>query len=64
VYTSRPEACDKLESVACRIIKIEGFRKESVDEYISNTFDTVDNGEKLAAELQSQLNRNWIVKGI
>ena len=64
VYTSRSEACDKLESVASRIIKIEGFKKESVDEYISNTFDSVDNGETLASELKSQLDENWAVRDI
>ena len=64
VYTSRPEACGKLESVASRIIKIKGFRKASINEYISNTFDSVDNGAKLAAELKSQLHNSWIVKGI
>ena len=64
VYTSRPEACDKLESVASRIIKIEGFEEESVDEYISSTFNSVDNGDELALELKSQLHQNWTVRGI
>ena len=64
VYTSRPEACDKLESVASRVIKIEGFIKVSVDEYISSTFDSVNNGSKLASQLKSQLDENWIVREI
>ena len=64
VYTSRPGACAKLESVACRTIKIEGFKQKSIDEYISNTSDTVENGEKLASQLQSQLFQNQIVRGI
>ena len=64
VYTSRPEACDKLESVASRIIEIEGFKKESVDEYISNTFDSVNNGANLASQLKLQLDENWIVREI
>ena len=64
VYTSRPEACNKLESVASRIIKIEGFKSESVDEYISNTFDSVDNGANLASQLKSQLDTNWTVRKI
>ena len=63
VYTSRPEACDKLESVASRIIKIEGFKEKSIDEYISNTFDNnVNNGANLASQLKSQLHKNWIVR--
>jgi len=64
VYTSRPEACDKLEIVALRIIKIEGFGVGSVDEYISNTFDSVDNGANLASQLKSQLCHNWTVREI
>ena len=64
VYTSRPEACSKLESVASRVIKIEGFKEKSVNEYISNSFDTVKNGEKFASELQSQLYQNQIVREI
>ena len=64
VYTSRPETCDKLESVASRIIEIEGFKRESVDEYISSTFDAVDDGEKLASNLKSQLNENWTLRRI
>ncbi|XP_065917658.1 protein NLRC3-like [Dysidea avara] len=64
VYTSRPEACDKLESVASRIIKIEGFKENSIDEYISNTFDSVNNGANLVSQLKSQLHKNWIVRRI
>ena len=64
VYTSRPEACDKLESVASRIIKIEGFKEKSIDEYISNTFDNVNNGANLASQLKLQLHKNWIVREI
>ena len=64
VYTSRPEACDKLESVASRIIKIEGFKEKSIDEYVSNTFDSVNNGANLASQLKSQLHKNWIVRRI
>jgi len=64
VYTSRPEACDELENVASRIIKIEGFKEELVYEYISSTFEIVNDGGKLAAELKSQLDDNWAVRGI
>jgi len=64
VYTSRPEACDQLESVATRVIKIQGFKEESIDEYISSAFEQVDDGEKLASQLNSQLENNFIVKEI
>jgi len=64
IYTSRPKGCDKLESVVSRIIKVEGFKEESVDEYITSTFDSVDNGEELASQLKSQLHDNRTVKGI
>ena len=64
VYTSRPEACDKLESVASRIIKIEGFKEKSIDEYVSNTFDSVNNGANLASQLKLQLHKNWTVRRI
>ena len=58
IYTSRPGACNKLESVASQIIQIEGFKQESVDEYISNTFQGIHNGEQLVSQLKSQLQRN------
>ena len=62
VYTSRPEACDRLESVASRIVKIEGFNQESVNEYISNTITDVNNGKELASKLKSQLQQNLVLK--
>ena len=64
IYTSRPEACDRLERDASRIIKIEGFNKNSIGEYILSTFESVDNGEKLASQLKSQLHKNSTVRGI
>ena len=64
VYTSRPEACDALENIASRIIEIEGFKKESVDEYISNTFTDVKDGKELAAKLKLQLHRNSALQGV
>jgi len=64
VYTSRPIACSKLESIASRIIKIEGFNKKSVDEYISNTFADVTDGKKFALKLKSQLHQNFILQEV
>ena len=49
VYTSRPEAYDKLERVASQIIEIKRFKEESVGECILNTFDSVDDGANLAS---------------
>ena len=64
MYTSRPEACEALKSVACRIIKIDGFRKESVDKYVSNAFEKIKDGKELASQLKLQLQRNPVVSKI
>jgi len=63
IYTSRPEACDKVEK-STKTIKIEGFKKESVDEYISKTFDHVKDGQELSSQLKSQIHTNAIVRGL
>ena len=64
VYTSRPEACAKLEGRASRIITIEGFEQESLDEYISNTFQNVQDGKRLASQLKVQLQNNRVISRI
>ena len=66
IYTSRPEACSKIEKVATRIITIQGFKKESINQYISNTFDNIMDGEMLAMQLSTQLTKsyNWTVRQI
>ena len=43
LYTSRPEACGVLRSVVTKVIAIDGFKEESVDEYVSKTFVNVVN---------------------
>ncbi|XP_065918383.1 protein NLRC5-like isoform X2 [Dysidea avara] len=63
IYTSRPEACDKVASPS-RVIKIEGFKEESVNEYISKTFEHVKDGQDLASKLKSQIHTNAIVEGL
>ena len=64
VYTSRPDACDRLENVASQIIQIEGFDQESLEEYISNTFKKIDDGETLASKLKLQLKNNHVISRI
>jgi len=64
VYTSRPEACEVLESVASRIVKIEGFEEQSVQEYNSNAFEGVKVGRDLTAQLKVQLQQNSVLRGI
>jgi len=63
IYTSRPEACNKVSN-PLRVIKIEGFKKETVDEYISKTFKHVKDGQELSSQLKSQIHTNAIVRGL
>ena len=59
LYTSRPEASSQLQ--ATRVIAIDGFAEESVDEYISKTFLNIVNGKEMASKLKSEVkNNNWI----
>ena len=61
IYTSRPEACSEIQSVDARVIAIDGFKEESIDEYISKTFKNIDNGKEMASQLKSEVkNNNWI----
>ena len=61
LYTSRPEASSQLQ--ATRVIAIDGFAEESVDEYISKTFLNIVNGKEMASKLKSEVkNNNWIKK--
>ena len=64
VYTSRPEACDKLRRLAAHKIEICGFKEEQIDDYIKNAFQKVDNGEEKATKLISQVESNPTVKSI
>ena len=64
VYTSRPEACDKLRRLAAHKIEICGFKEEQIDDYIENAFQKVDNGKEKATKLISQVESNPIVKSI
>jgi len=62
VYTSCPETCDRLEKVASHIVTIKGFNPKSVDTYISSTFQSKRDGERLASDLKSQLQGNPLVR--
>jgi len=64
VYTSCPEARPYIEVPKSSIISIDGFTNESVDKYISSTFEYVKNGEELAGRLKSQLCNNPVVQSI
>ena len=64
VYTSRPEAYYKIPYRGCKVIKINGFSKESVDKYISEAFEKHKNGEEMAQKLKTQVHSNPVVKSI
>ena len=64
VYTSRPEACDRLRRFAANKIEICGFKEEQVDDYIKNSFEKVENGKEKATKLISQVQSNPSVKSI
>ena len=55
IYTSRPEACDKLQCVSSHRIEIRGFKEEQVDEYINNAFEDVEDGKEKALKLTAQV---------
>ena len=55
MYTSRPEACDKLRRLATRRIEIQGFKEEQVYDYISNAFENEENGREKASKLISDV---------
>ena len=64
VYTSRPEACDKLRSVSTQRIEIRGFKEEQVDEYINNAFEDVEDGKEKALKLTVQVKSNPSIRSI
>ena len=64
IYTSRPEACDHLRSVATHRIEIRGFKEEQVNEYIIKAFEDVDNGKEKAEKLTAQVMNNPSIRNI
>ena len=64
MYTSRPEACSQLRSVASNRIEIHGFKEEQVDEYINNVFENIEDGKKKAVKLIGQVKSNPSIRSI
>ena len=64
IYTSRPEACNQLRHDAFQRIEILGFKEEQVDEYINSAFKKVEDGEKKALTLKSQVKNNPSIRSI
>ena len=61
VYTSRPEACRGLHTLASRRINILGFKEAQIYKYIESVF--YDNKDQ-AEELKSQVKQNHIIRNI
>ena len=64
VYTSRPEACEKLRDIVVRRIEIQGFQEKQIEEYIDHAFIDVEGGKKKASDLKSQVNNNPLIKSM
>ena len=60
--TSRPEAFFPYSG--CKVIKINGFNKESIDKYISKAFEKLKNGEEMACKFKSQIHNNPVIWSI
>ena len=46
------------------VVGIRGFKTDSIDKFISSTFEDVKNGQELAKTLKSQLHNNPVVESI
>ena len=64
VYTSRPEACEKLRDIAVRIIEIQGFEEKQIEEYIKHAFVDVEGGKEKTSKLKSEVNNNLLIKSM
>ena len=64
MYTSRPEACNQLRSIASHKIEIRGFKEEQVDEYINNAFEDIEDGKEKAMKLTAQVKNNPSIRSI
>lgn len=58
IYTSRPNACEKLCSLASRRIKILGFEEKQIYEYVNNAFKNNPSGTKMSSDLILKLRNN------
>ena len=64
MYTSRPEACNQLRSIASCRIEIRGFKEEQVEEYINNAFENFEDGKEKAVKLTAQVKSNPSIRSI
>ena len=66
VITSRPGIHHYIEKSFSYplVVRIHGFKTDSIDQYISSTFENVKNGQELAKTLKSQLHNNPVVESI
>ena len=64
IYTSRPNACEKLGLLASRRIKILGFEESHIYKYVKNAFQTDPDGEKKSSDLIEKLNNNPTLKDL
>ena len=64
IYTSRPEACDHLRSVATHKIEIHGFKEEQISKYIDKAFENVEDGKEKAEKLTAQVMNNPSIRNI
>ena len=64
IYTSRPEAHPYIKVPYSEVIKIDGFKNDSIDKYISSVFENVENGKELTDTLKSQVRNNPVVENI
>ena len=62
IYTSRPNACEKLGSLASRRIKILGFEESHIYKYVENAFKTDPDGAKKSSDLIEKLKNNPTLK--
>ena len=64
MYTSRPEACEKLRQLTARRIEIRGFEEKQMYDYISNAFEGEEDGKEKAIKLSSLVQSNQCIRSI
>ena len=64
IYTSRPNACEKLCSMVSRRIKILGFEECHIYQYVENAFKNYPDGANMSSDLKLKLKCNPILKDL
>ena len=64
IYTSRPNACEKLCPLVSRRIKILGFEEDHIYEYVNNAFKNDPDGVKHSSDLVLKLKSNPTLKDL